>query len=176
MKKRLLYLFTLPHDLVVWVLLLAIWLLWGHKLRIEGMALACDLKRNSWPMNSFHGFPGSGWYSKWGGTTLGHAIMYGFNPEHGTKSHEHSHIEFYQVSMVSSCLLGLVAWAASGSLCVGFPVWLLGFVSSLVAGWFVAWMRGEDVYSSSVHEEHAYALGDVTWDRNKEYPQKDKNK
>jgi hypothetical protein len=39
-------------------------------------------------------------------------------------------------------------------------VWLTGYIQMGVANWTTAWLRGEDPYRGSHHEEAAYAIED----------------
>jgi hypothetical protein len=102
----------------------------------------------------------AGWYSRWGGTTLGHAIMYGRDPSIQTQLHEHVHEHQLEASMLKSLALGLLAWSVTGKLWLSCGIWSLGFVTYLCANWLMAIVRGNRIYDECVHEEHAYAVGD----------------
>ena len=182
--KKLLYLFTLPNDIIMWPIILLIRALWGEDLKWEGMALTCVLKPGSWPMDPYHWFPGAGWYAEWRGTTLGHAIFYSPETELGTDEwsrtqlHEHVHVHQYQASMVSSFLIGCLVALFTGNIVLGYLLWSFGFLLRLVGNWATAWIRGDDVYLDSTHEEHAYAVGDYVWteQRKQQYLRKYRHK
>jgi len=171
--------------LVGWPTVLGIRLLWGEKLRFEkpppydfdkggggGYCLTSQFKKDAGPVTA------GGWYFRkksnrpWGRTTLGHAIFYGPSGRwddgwSGTQAHEHIHVEQFEVSMLRSFLVGLVAgivlvslghpWAAL-SLFLG--IWTTGYLLMGAAGWLVATLRGEEPYWGSTHEESARAQDD----------------
>lgn len=178
----LLWLTSLPWDVVVIVAVLLIRVLWGKKLEWnEG--LWCELKPDSWPTRTWYRYKGKKGYQKvppelreqygtwqtWGGTCLGHGGFFGPG-KMGAKGidvpvefHEHVHVEQAEVSMLTSFLVALsaflVLWLTSVPLlavCAG--VWFLGYSLKALSGWLVAWFRGEDPYWGSTHEEAAYAL------------------
>lgn len=176
-----LYIVTLPFDfLVAWPAVLLIRLFWGQNLRWEkppsydevkggggGWCLTCDFKPGSRPVLE------GGWYwnksrgRSWGGTSLCHGIFYGPNGRwddgwSGTQAHEHIHVEQAEVSLLRSFIVGGVAamvvallghpWAAFG---LGLGIWTTGYLMMAVAGWFTAFLRGEEAYHGSTHEESA---------------------
>jgi len=189
MKTRrhiLLYVTALPWNLLVaWPIVLAIRVLWGKELGWEtppkyaqeeggggGPCLTCQMKPGSFPV--VQGMFPKGWYfnkrtnSPWGGTTLGHGIFYGPNGRTTpfdwtrTQAHEHVHVEQFEVSMMGSFLVGLVAGIVmliAGrpivALSVFLGVWTTGYLVMGVAGWLTAWLRGEEAYWGSTHEESA---------------------
>lgn len=164
--QLLLYFFALPWNLTVaWPAVLLVRLLWGENLRWEmppkplpgGAVLACSIKMDSWPART--------WYKPWGGTTLGHGIFYGVNivkaGEWGrVQTHEHVHVEQFEVAMFGSFLSGLAAGVFGHSIGAGLFVWWAGYLFMGVCGWLVALMRGESPYRGSAHEESAYAQMD----------------
>jgi len=158
MRTIALYFFTLPWDLTVaWPAVLLVRALWGRNLRWEksptGLGvhvLACDLSEGTWPART--------WYAKWGGTSLGHGIFYGASPgaAERVRAHEHVHVEQFESSMFWSFVNGL--WVgAVGHWWMGLLVWWLGYFGMAAGGWAVAWLRGEDFYRGSAHEEAARA-------------------
>ncbi len=153
--KFLRYFITFPWDVLVIPLVLVIHLLWGENLRMEGLVVCTDLKADSWPRRT--------WYAKWGGTTFGHAIMYRPSPREKTKVHEHVHVHQFEASMLKSMLVGLLVLPVTGKLWLSYAIWALGFSLYLAANWATAVLRGGEAYRGSVHEEHAYAVGDL-WD------------
>lgn len=180
----LIYLFTFPADIIVWFVVLFIWLLWGTKLEWnEG--LWCELKKNSWPARSWYRLKIKGEYVKlpekyysvhgewltWGGTCFGHGGFYGPGKagERGidtrTEYHEHIHVEQTEVALLLSFLQAMVVFGAlfylrqpKLALWIGGGVWIVGFLFKAMSGGIVAWLRGEDPYRGSTHEEAAYAL------------------
>ena len=161
-----LYFFALPWNLTIaWPAVLLVRLLWGEYLRWEmppkprpgGAVLACNIKMDSWPART--------WYKPWGGTTLGHGIFYGVNivkaGEWGrVQTHEHVHVEQFEVAMFGSFLSGLAAGIFGHSIGGGLFVWWAGYLFMGICGWLVALMRGESPYRGSAHEESAYAQMD----------------
>ena len=178
----LLWLTTFPLDVFTILIVLLIRVMWGNRLDWnEG--LWCELRPDSWPARSWYRYrengkmfiqPESQWskfgrWRTWGGTCLGHGGFFGPGRMSGDDAdgpielHEHVHVEQFEVSMLTTFLLGgslyllyrftlLPDWL----LCVG--VWLMGYVLMAVSGWIVAWMRGENAYRGSAHEEAAYAI------------------
>lgn len=171
------YLVSLPNDLLWgWPTVLLVWLFWGEHLRWEEDALVCELKKGSWPTRSWyrHKVKGSyvhradGTWKTWGGTTFGHAIFYGPGRQlggtrehwHQVQRHEHVHVEQCEVSMLQSFAVALVAWIAGVPWWGALAFWTAGYLMMGAAGWVTAWLRGEDPYRGSTHEESAYAQTD----------------
>lgn len=190
----LLYFVCLPVDLLSWLAMLFIRFAWGNGLRWEtpqsigrpgGPVLSVELSEGSWPVT-----PGTwpkGFYihhidkrrpshpMTWGGTTLGHAIMYGpgrraIEGERWApvQVHEHVHVEQFEAAMLRSFIVGLLVailgsiWGQStASICIGLLIWALGYVLMGAANWTTAVLRGEDAYRGSHHEEAAYAIDDL---------------
>ena len=176
-RRALLYLVSLPADILWgWPIILLIRLLWGKNFEWESEALVCDLRPESWPART--------WYTRWGGTTLSpHAIFYkdGLRnspgkPWAGIQVHEHVHVEQGEASCLRSFLVALGtsvllltlghSWPA---LWAGLILWILGYPLMGIANWGTAWLRGEEPYEGSNHEESAYAQGEIfERDRNAE--------
>ncbi len=177
-KHWVLYFVCLPWDLVVaWPAILLIRLFWGKNLRWEtpptgagGPVLVCELREGSWPART--------WYVQrredgkpftWGGTTLGHGIFYGVNQlVHGEwtklQIHEHVHVEQYEGisfgmfvvgSLAGSFVTGLGHLIAGPML--GLTIWTMAYLVMGIGNWSAAWLRGEDLYRGSSHEESAYS-------------------
>lgn len=109
-------------------------------------------------------------YVSWGGTTLGHAVFYGpgrTEPGMWTPLQEHEigvHVEQYEASMLHSLIVGAavaLAWQTSAGIWLGVAIWATGFLQMLAANWTTAWLRGEDPYRGSAHEEAAYAIEEL---------------
>lgn len=166
MRTFLLYLVSFAHDSIMIPVGLLIHALWGENLRLEGRAVCTDLRPESWPRNKDHWFCGAGWYANWGGSTLGHFIMYGLAPAGGTRVHEHVHVEQFEAAMLRSLIVGLLVLLVTGKLGLSYAIWALGYVLMVGSGTLIALIRGEDGYKGSVHEEHAYAVGDAYEDEN----------
>jgi len=181
-RYMLTYLWTWPWDIVTWVVVFFIWLFWGTRLVwLEG--LWCDLKRNSWPTNTWYRSKIGGRYEinppelqiqfgrwrTWGGTSLGHGGFYGpgKSGEAGIdtqlESHEHIHQEQWEVAQLVGFMTQLIVIAAL--LISGVePIWILHGIlwatSSLfayVCSAFTAKLRGEDPYRGNIYEEGAYS-------------------
>jgi hypothetical protein len=81
------------------------------------------------------------------------------------ETHEHLHVEQYEVVMLLVFLI-LMGWTIQaihlGTLAATWPIllgyWALGGFLGTVAAWAVAWMRGESMYRGNVMEEGAYGL------------------
>ncbi len=150
--KLLRYATTSAWDILVIPLILLIHLLWGENLRTEGLSVCTDLKPDSWPRRT--------WFAKWGGITLGHAIMFGRLPPRSTVVHELVHEKQYEGAMIKSLIVGLLVLLVTGKIWLSYVIWALGWLLYLCSNWLVALMRGLPVYRGSAHEEHAYAVGD----------------
>jgi len=161
--KYLRYLISLPNDIVFMPLVLLIHLLWGTNLRMEGLSVCTDLKAKSWPANKGHWLPFSGWYSRFGGTTFGHAIMYRPDPDENTIIHEHTHEHQMESVMLKSLIVGLIVLLVTGKLWLSYAIWSMGYMLYLCTNWAMSAIRGGHWYVDSVHEEHAYAIGESLW-------------
>jgi hypothetical protein len=171
--QLILYFFALPWNLTIaWPAILLVRLLWGENLRWEtppaprpgGAVLACDLRAASWPVWT--------WYKPWGATTLGHGIFYNAGCVEAGKwgriqTHEHVHVEQFEVAMFGSFFSGALACAILSGLehpahavVTGLTLWWAGYLLMGVGGWLVALMRGEQPYRGSAHEESAYSQAD----------------
>ena len=171
--RRLLYLFALPWNLTVaWPVVLLVRALWGENLRWEtppsprpgNAALVCDLRADSWPART--------WYARWGGTSLGHGIFYKAGLAKAgawsqIQTHEHVHVEQFEVSMLGSFVSGAIACAVLlgfghplPATLTGLGLWWAGYLLMGASGWTVALLRGEPAYRGSAHEESAYAQAD----------------
>lgn len=110
------------------------------------------------------------WFT-WGGTTLGHGGFYGPGSSGGKgidteiEFHEHVHVEQFVAAMIMSlvqALISLLFVGLSGDWTTGVQLalvlWVIGGFLFAAAGWLTAWLRGEDPYRGSFHEEAAYSL------------------
>jgi hypothetical protein len=84
-----------------------------------------------------------------------------------TQAHEHVHVEQFEVAMLRSFVVGLVSGIVL--LVLGHPVaavstfaviWTTGYLMMGLAGWATAFLRGEEPYWGSAHEESARAQDD----------------
>ena len=179
MKKRpkrylLTYLWTFPWDILSWLAVLFLWLLWGTKLHwLEGLWF--ELKEKSWPMRT--------WYKGWNGTCFGHGGFYapgvsgGEGVDTATEYHERIHSEQYEAAMLVSLIFGVVAgfvlWSLQYpevALWTGGIMWIVGGLLHTCAAFFQAWIRGENPYRGSTNEESAYSQT-REWEENKEKEQ-----
>lgn len=156
MKKRpwyyfLTYAYTWPWDLIIWLLILFIWLLWGTKLYWQD-GLWCVLKPESWPKRT--------WYKKWAGTTFGHG---GFlsTEKYRVKFHENIHVEQYEVAMLQYFLLGFIFLIATKCWILSGCIWLSGSWFPYTTSALQAKLRGEALYRGNIFEESAYAQTDL---------------
>jgi hypothetical protein len=150
--------FTLPFDILAWLIVLFVRLFWGQKLHWVGLVLQAEFKPGSWPMRT--------WYENWGGTSFGHGAIYrpkaagddGLDTK--TEVHEHHHTEQFEGSMLFTFLVGLFCFFMDMELVYCLAIWFSGsFVPYFCSG-FVALLRGEDFYRGNVQEEGAYAIND----------------
>lgn len=159
-RYQLTYLYTSIWDIPSWVVLILMRLLWGKKLHwLDGVWF--EIREGSWLSRRFKG---------WSGVTFGHGGFYGSGVSGGkgidtkTEFHEHVHVEWYESSMLRAFILGLAVFSISGFsvesrwTIASLAIWFLGAVLAWVPNWIQAWMRGENVYQGSTHEEAAYAL------------------
>jgi len=177
LRRLVTFLVALPNDLLVgWPAILLIRLFWGEHLRWEDEALVCQLRKDSWPARSWYRHKVDGKYEKradgswrtWGATTLGHAIFYGPGhalrgaPEHYLRiqRHEHVHVEQCEEAMLRSFLAGVAVAIATHHHVLAAAIWTFGYIAMGTCGWAVAWLRGENPYRGSQHEESAYAQED----------------
>lgn len=103
-----------------------------------------------------------GRWRTWGATTLGHGGFTGPGVLETGKwlpiqEHEHKHVEQFEAAMLRAFMVSifvvLTRWEFQAS---DVAQWWLGYVWMGVAGWLTAWLRGEDPYRGSHHEEAAY--------------------
>jgi hypothetical protein len=149
-------------DLVLWLLwILPFWLLWGEHLRFQHGALVFNLKEGSWPNRT--------WYSRWGGTTLGNAIMYNYGrggDNDRIQVHEEFHQKQYRGVMFSSFLTSLILFF----MLIHTATWVFSIVTCAVL-WntgYLRWGLGNllhsliseegNAYRNSSHEQAAYAI------------------
>ena len=121
-----------------------------------------------------------GKFRTWGGTTLGHGGFYGPGIVQqdvawsAVQEHEHVHVEQFEAAMLGSFVMSALMVVAVTVLVGHVPVvyfigligWWLGYAMMGIANWGTAWLRGEDPYRGSHHEEAAYALDRHWRDRN----------
>lgn len=181
----LLYVLSLPWDLLIaWPWVLLVRLFWGEDLRWEnrrnhikevdgkpapgGPVLAATLSDGSWPVNPDKPF--GGWYEGWGGTAVGHGVMFGVGTESvgtWTSLEEHEigvHVEQFEASMFQAFMVAVavaLVGQSTASSVLALILWFTGFLQMLVSRWVAAWWRGEDPYTGSAHEEAAYAVDEA---------------
>ena len=183
-----LHLVSLPFDLVSWSLVLLIRGMWGDRLewenpRAQGRpglpALTCEFREGSWPVTEGKGLKGfylhklkDGRIAPWGGTTFFHGIVYGPNrrPPKGDKwapiqVHEHTHCEqleaFAVLALYEFGLHFLLSWMGQSTAGQSLMMFLALPLLGMAANWTTAFLRGEDAYRGSHHEEAAYAADDL---------------
>lgn len=134
-----------------------------------------------------------GQWQTWGATTLGHGGFFGPGKSKKleyigggdpklveswviTEEHENVHVEQFEASMFRSFTVATYNGAILAAL--GHPWWALGmflfnwwmgYLWMGISGWLTAWLRGEDPYRGSHHEEAAY-------NRDKLYEQEQREK
>lgn len=166
-KKPLRYVFawiaTLPFDLLLWLVLLIFLPFIGGKFTWNN-GLWLVLKPGKLFSKQI-----SAWTTNYGGVTLAHGgfLSPGREGEDGidttTELHESVHVEQYEVAMLLGLMLAVVVFVGglvSGNLLFGpaVAVWSASYFLLVVSGWAIAYLRGEDPYRGSQHEESAYSL------------------
>ena len=162
MKKRpkkylVTYLWTIPFDLIAWMIVLVAWLLLGTKLHwLDG--LWCELKpRAATAISKI-------WGKRWGGTTLGHGGLYSPGASGGkgidteTEKHEHIHVEQYKAAMLVAFIIAIAVLTTVRTLdatILAGAIWVTGGILTYIASMLQAWLRGEQAYSGSHLEEAA---------------------
>jgi hypothetical protein len=153
--RLLLRIVCVPADLIGWLFVCLISLLWGYGLRVRHGVLYTELRGKSWPMRT--------WYRNWGATTFGHAMIFGTSWP-GTVvvwNHELVHVEQFE----GACIHGLVVTSAvfaSTILGVRWTWYVLGGIALLngalnyFSAGLAALLRGESYYRGNVLEEAAY--------------------
>jgi len=130
--------------------------IWGTKRHWTAGCLCLEFQPDSWPILT--------WFRKWGGSTLGHTIIYapGRSGEPGivdthTERHEHIHVhQFETMQLMAALLFGYLTLG-------GFELMYLAILPSgsplaYVASMLQALLRGEAPYRENIFEESAYAL------------------
>lgn len=152
-KKFIIYLYCLPVNILLWLLVLFMWWLWGENLRWDN-GIWFDLKRKSWFNRKF--------YSNWAGTTFGHAGFFGGTPDPETIYHERIHILQYERRNLSNLL---VLFYCVIAFFIVDSIWMAAIISYLLNGlvvwvpnWIHAWLSNKPIYRGSLHEEAAYGL------------------
>lgn len=154
------FLWTFPADILSWLAVLFIRLLFGRRLFwLDGLWV--ELREGS--------FPDATWGRKWVGATLAHGGVLaagragGPGPDTGTERHELVHVEQFEARMLAGFVVGLLCitsfmidGCAVAALVCGAFVWLLSWPVGYTASMGTAYLRGEDPYRGSYLEESAY--------------------
>lgn len=152
-KHFFLYLGTFPVDLVGWLIVGVAGSLWGvSKPSWEKGVLKAVLKEGT-PLTG-SGDPKS-LFSKWGGLTIGHAILLREGMPDDVMDHELVHVEQNESNGLLGLLLGLslIAWLPF----VAVVLWCLMPSLVYLAGMLTAFLRSEEsVYRNNHLEEAAY--------------------
>lgn len=146
----------LPIDVAGWLFVLVMAALWGRKgsLGFRDGVMVVELADGSWPART--------WYRRWGGTAIGHGVMFGAGRA-GERiwRHEKVHVDQVEAAACGSLLIAGLVLLASGSLAAAVVAWAVTPVAYFAGGWAAAWLRGGDAYRDSAHERAAYALDDL---------------
>ncbi len=95
------------------------------------------------------------------GLTLGHAVLYvegaaaPVGPWTETQRHEHRHVEWFEVIMLTAAVVAVMGLAGGLRGSVALLLWASAWPVSILAGTVVALLRGEKGYPGSAHEEAA---------------------
>lgn len=156
------YVYCLAGDLIGYLIALVMYAIFGGKLIWEN-GLWCAVPDESlWCRKIAKGFSGG---------TVGHGgwlrmrLIGGDGIDTELESHEHLHVEQYEVVMLLVFVI-LIGWTIQaiylGTIAAMWPLllvyWALGGLLGTVAAWIVAWLRGESMYRGNTMEEGAYGL------------------
>lgn len=74
------------------------------------------------------------------------------------QEHEHTHCQQYEGACLMASALAVLAFALGAPLHAVLPTWSIAPWVFMLAGYAVAWLRGQDPCRGSINEESAYAL------------------
>jgi hypothetical protein len=74
------------------------------------------------------------------------------------QDHEHEHVEQYEGACLMGAALAAIALGFGARWFVALAIWAPAPWLFMLAGYAIAWLRGEDLYSGSINEESAYVL------------------
>lgn len=163
-KLFVIYLLCFIPDMICFISLFPLYLLWGTKLRIENSGIWFEFKENSWPMRT--------WYKKWGGTTLGHCGFYRPNPVQKIKNHEAFHVLQFEAYIIKTVLQLVFLFIMLNitnfifSFLLTFAIFSNGYLTWL-GNWMHSWLRSKKVYKESIHEQAAYCIAEQNDRKNK---------
>lgn len=145
--RYFLYLPTLPIDIIGWIVVSLLYALFGVKgsLGFQNGILFATLSDDSWFVK--------GPYKKWGGTTIGHAIIIRENQSDIAKKHEHKHVIQNEATALAGFVISLIViWSNP---ITALLIW--AFCPSVVylAAGLVAVLNGKSFYQNNLFEEAA---------------------
>jgi len=154
------YIWCIGLDLLCWFFVgVVMYALWGTKRHWTSGCLCIEFKKDSWPMRT--------WYRKWGGTTLGHTIIYatGRSGKPGIvdtkiERHEFVHVHQFEAMQLLSFIFTIWNVSTGFELVSDWPLLLTYFAGAPIAylaSMIQAWLRGESPYKDNIMEESAYA-------------------
>lgn len=149
MKNKYYFIFflTILPDILFGILFLLLYMIAGKSIQWDhGLVVTID--RDSWFRRCIIG--------RFNGGALAHHVWVLDGAPGRVMRHEKIHVEQFEVAII----MGLVCGAVSLDLITFLILWVLSSPLLVISGWFVAWIRGEDIYRGSMHEESAYALED----------------
>lgn len=152
--RYILYVCSLPTDLVGLLLFSLAGALWGIAPFWSDGSLIVTLRGGSWPVRT--------WYKPWGGTTLGHIILLnGARPQERMARvlrHERVHVEQFESNAVLAFIFALsILWWSRP---LALLVWITLPWAIYGAGMLCAVLRGEKIYRGNHLEEAAYDAAD----------------
>lgn len=154
MKTAIRYTLSFPSDLVCWLILAFIRVVWGSESEWKDGVWWVRLSEKSWPANT--------WFEKWGATTFGHGVMVSHKDHNwrgeGLRAHELVHVEQYEQESVQGAII-FVMMASTPWWWTGLIWWSIGGLLEMFTGFITAWLRGEKAYRGSHLEEAARAHG-----------------
>ncbi len=149
-SKGVLYFVTLPTNLVGWLVIALVGVIWGDGVRWKDGVLTTTFKPDAKPLTT--------WYKGWAGTTLGHAIfVVPLDPFNAKRiwTHEMVHVEQVQARGILGAIVGLAVAPACWWL--GLLIWALMPALAYVTSGLTALLRGEEFYMGNHEEESARA-------------------
>ncbi|PNX50380.1 MAG: hypothetical protein BV458_13325 [Thermoplasmata archaeon M9B2D] len=169
-RSLFLYVTCIGADIIGFIGVLLIWLIWGKNFRFEkkpialegqkshpGLwALTCDVKRKRLSIFKYSGM-----------TISPHAIIYreGKRPKENyvwsrIQEHEHFHCEQYEAASIIGFIILIFGFTGLIEILLSICIFTVAPWMYMGAAYAASWLRGEDIYRGAHTEEGAYAIDD----------------
>jgi hypothetical protein len=145
--RYFLYLPTLPIDIVGWIVISLLYASFGIKgsLGFQDGVLFATLSDDSWFVK--------GPYKKWGGTTIGHAVILRENQNGIVKKHELKHVLQNEATALAGFILSLIlVWTNP---IVALLIWVFNPSLVYLSAGIIALANGKSFYQNNLFEEAA---------------------